>query len=115
MERDQEETMQDLELSDNDFEQLEEVLEQAPEPKEELAEILKEEPKPEPKPEPKKQAPKPKQFFTFEELCPRIVKGWKPHWLPGLEAYAKSLGFGKRLPEAQCRALCKRYGFELKK
>lgn len=105
--------MEDLVEESSEPEMAEEELAPVPEP------VVAKEPEPvQPKPEPAQPKPvvkKTVQFFTLEELCPRIVKNWKPHWLPGIQAYVKALGFGERLPEAQCKALCRRYGFELKK
>jgi hypothetical protein len=53
-------------------------------------------------------------FMTIEQVAAACVVGFKPHWLVGIMAYAKSEGFREPAPESACKALLQKWGAALK-
>jgi hypothetical protein len=74
-----------------------------------------EEPKEEKAPpaEPKKAAKK-EPKMSLEDACRRFVVGYKSHWYPSIDRFAKTQGYQGPTTEAECKRFLTQWGANLK-
>lgn len=87
--------------------------ESAPVAEEKLVEEKKPKKKAEKKAEPKQEV-KQELHMSLEDACRRFIVGYKEHWYPSIERYAKTQGYNGKASQEECRRLLQAWGAKLK-
>lgn len=57
--------------------------------------------------------PPPEQVYELQDAARRLLPGFQEHWLPGILAEAKSLGFSGTGTMSECIAVLRRWGAQI--